>query len=526
MNNVPNKILILIVFFLVLSIYLIYASNFNQLLLRYDSYVYLIKSLEITDGNLIPIKTHALGWPLATALFFYFFKSSSIFVNMIYAQFLSVFVNGLIIFPLYGICKKILDNKNTLLVLLIFPLSYWLMYSSSGFWTEPLFTFLLLVSLFYIYKSRENPNYILLAAAFASLSYWVRPNGLVILPVIILSHFFLEKNKKSWFFYAFLTAIVFFAISAPFLYQRYLYFGSPFFYGENSKYWADTYEQLLGANYSAFSFLDYLKTHSLPNITHRFIIGGLGALIFGLLAFSLPLTIFFLWGLFSSLKKVEFIPLVIFLAIWLISLAPIFSVFYTGRYLFPTIPIILIFTAAGLKATSSKLTNPNLFLALAIGLTAPFLLVGFVYPNYYYQNSSANYSEKLEFGRWVAANIKGKIAMGYDWDFIMMNLPDTQVGGRGLFNPIAPKSGIEIIYPGYFNNIDSAMKWFKKNKITHVIISQEPRTVHPPLRILPNVDKPDYLELIYSKFDDIYNWQVEVYKVNWKEYDKIKSHES
>lgn len=496
-------------FFLTIFISLLYAvHNPNGFILRYDALFYLIKSLEITLGDLTPIKTHALGLSLTIAPFFYFFKSSSLFVNMLYAQFISTLLSGLIIFPLYAVCRKVLDNKSVLIVLSLFPLSYWLMYSSVGFWSEPLFTILLLLSLYYIYKSKENPNYIFLSATFASLSYWVRPNGIILLPVVLISGFFLRKEINFNLYKALGVILIFFAVATPFLYQRYLYFGSLFFYGENNKYWIDTYEQLWGANYSSPSFFEFFKSHSTLELTDRFLVKGLGGIVFGFISFMLPLTIFSLWGIISSFKKREFTPLIILSAVYLLSFVPIFGVFYTGRYLFPIIPLGIIFSAVGLQNIASRFSKPYLFKTLAILLTIPFLLVGFVYPAYYYQNSSNNYAEKIKFGRWIANNIRGKIAMGYDWDFVMMNLPDAKAGRQSLFHVIAPKTGIEIIYPGYFESTDKALKWFRDNKITHFIISQSFSAVSPPLRIFPanQIEKDNRFEKIFP----------EVYKINYE----------
>ena len=127
-------------------------------------------------------------------------------------------------------------------MLILFAFSSHLITSSTSALTEPLFIFLLLISIYFVIKARENQNYILMASLFGAFAYYVRPNGILILIIILLSFFLLRKEIPNFNYkYIIYILLIFFTVSAPFLYQRYTYFGSAFFYGENSKYFVDTY---------------------------------------------------------------------------------------------------------------------------------------------------------------------------------------------------------------------------------------------------------------------------------------------
>ena len=109
---------LIIIFFTDLAIKLIYLPFFyyrhsttGVVIGVVDGLAYLLKSLEIGAGNFMPIRTHGMGLSLLTAPIFKLLGSSSIFVNMVYAHFINIFISSLCIFPLYFIAKRIFSDK-------------------------------------------------------------------------------------------------------------------------------------------------------------------------------------------------------------------------------------------------------------------------------------------------------------------------------------------------------------------------------------------------------------------------------
>jgi hypothetical protein len=147
--------------------------------------------------------------------------------------------------------------------------------------------------------------------------------------------------------------------------------------------------------------------------------------------------------------------------------------------------------------------------------------VGFIYPHFYWAIRYDGY-QHLSFGRWIAENVRGKIAIALNNDLVMMNLLDTRAGGSGLFNLHASRSGLETTYPGSFNNAEEAMEWFKKNKVTHLAIDRSYR-LEFNLPIYTGKKIPKYWEEIYSIPAPSTFWDIEIYKINWQEYEKLKN---
>jgi len=510
---------LVVLFILSLAIRLI-LTPYN-LVLREDAYVYLLKSLEITKGNFVPILTHAIGWPLFMSPFFYLFGSTSIFQNMVYARIISNFVGALSIFPLAYIGKKLLDKRSLILLLILFAFSSHLIISSTSAITGPLFTFLLLTSVYFIIKARENQNYILVASLFGALAYYVRPNGILVLLIILLSFFLLRKEiPKFSYKYLIYVILVFSIVSAPFLYQRYTYFGSPFFYGENSKYFVDTYQQVWSNNIPVPSLMDYLRTHTFTDYFNKFVIHGFFKLIFDYVQFGVisPLLLFFfLYGILMYFNDKKFLPLIVVFFIWIVGFTPAWDIFGTPRHLYPTIPFILIFSTAAINDIFKNNRYRNILLSSFLTV---FILFSLITPiRSWYKSSQSPVYDGLEWGRWAAQNIKGKIAIIEGGDLIMMHLPDTKVGGVGQLDLYAPKSNLSVVRPGYFENLSSAMEWFKEIGVTHLALDDININRRPYLKeIYSGEGIPLYLTEIYSNYNTDSKWKMRIYYINWSKY--------
>lgn len=516
---------LVVLFALALAIRL-FLTPYN-IVLREDAYVYLLKSLEITKGNFNPILTHLIGWSLFMAPFFYLFGSTSIFQNMIYARIISDFVGALSIFPLAYIGKELLDDKRSLIFLLIlFVFSSQLIISSTSALTEPLFTFLLLMSVYFIIKARENQNYILIASLFGAFAYYVRPNGIFVLLIILFSFFLLRREipKFSYKYIIYIT-VIFFAISAPFLYQRYTHFGSAFFYGENSKYFVDTYQQVWSNNVPVPSLMDYLSTHTFTDYIDKFIIRGFFKIIFYYVYFGVisPLLLFFfLYGILRYFNDKKFLPLIVTFFIWIIGLTPVWDIYGTPRHLYPTIPFVLIFSTVAVNEVFKNNRYRNVLLSLFLIV---FILFSLIIPvGYWYKSPQSSVHDGLEWGRWAAQNIKGKIAIIEGGDLIMMHLPDTMVSGVGQLDLYAPTSNLSVVRPGYFENLSSAMEWFKEIGVTHLALDDNNINRRSYLReIYSGKEIPSYLIEVYSNYDTDSKWKMRIYYINWSEWEKSQT---
>ena len=516
--------LVLIMLFTVnwlLRWWVIYNSRLHILLV--DAYAYLLKALEITKGDFSPIATHALGWPLFLAPFLYLLQEPSIFVNMVWVSLISTTLGALAIFPLAYLGRKILNREGLIILLFIFTFADGLnKYLLPGF-SEPLFTILFLGSLAFLLRSQEDQKFILPAALLAGLVYWVKPSGLILLPILLAAFWWLNKDKLNFSYrLPIFAVIVFFLISLPFLYQRFLYFGSPFFYGENSRYFAEDYQQVWGK--------EYTSSPATTDFINRFLINGLGLILVAFFWFYLPplLWPFLLYGLISSRadpQKKLFDVLLITVVIWVLILMPIFKGFGMPRHLYAIASLLFIIVAQGTTEIFRNFPKRKLALSLFLLTLITFSLAATVYYVKYdmliFVREKA-LSENFKIASQFVFNLKGRAATDVDITQLMTYLPDTRVGGAGLLDLYAPVSGLSIVYPGYFEKSEDLIRALKRQKVDYLILTDNVLNQSPwswiNLRIYggqpATLDQPPFQE-IYSNYQTNRQWQVRLFKIDW-----------
>jgi len=499
-------------------------TNFNSLL-REDAYVYLLKAIEITQGNFIPIHTHAVGLSLFTSPIFYLFGSNSIFQNMILAHVINILIASSIIFPLYLLLKKLTNKKITIIGLILFTFYSSLINSASSFLSEPLFTFLFLFSIYFIISSIEKRNHIFLSFLFAGLAYYVRPNGIFIFVILLFTFLFLHyKTIKINYKYLLIGALIFWIVAAPFLFERQDAFGSAFTYGENDKYFVDSYNQVWSNNIENPSLSEYLTTHSFLDIFNKFIIHGFFKILFDFfhqmmthtysILISPLLILFFFFGLFKEFFNKKFSPIYFSFIIFIGGLSIVYDIFGTTRHFLVLVPFIIIFSAMGIYEIFKKHELNNILLSSFLVLFIIFSLISPV------GLRLLGGTEMPSWGSWAANNIHGKIGIVEGGDLIMMNLPDTHVAGVGQMDLYAKESNLSVTRPGYFENLESAMVYFKQIGMTHLALDDSNIERRPYLKEVYLPKYNDCFTEIYSDKDSNEEWKMTIFKIKWDKYER------
>ena len=183
--------------------------------------------------------------------------------------------------------------------------------------------------------------------------------------------------------------VIFFLVSAPFMYQRYDAFGSRFSYGENSKYFVDSYQQVWSKNVPNQSLLGYLQSHSITDYVDKFLINGTVkiALTYGERIIPPLLAFPFLYAIFRSFSDRRLLVIAGVFLIWVISLTPVFSIYGTSRHLIPTASLVFILGMFGctqlLKDHRHKIPLLSVFaLALVLWSIYPAVNVHVSPPEY------------------------------------------------------------------------------------------------------------------------------------------------
>ncbi len=482
LNKKPVLAVILLFGFALLTRLLL--TNYS-IFLRNDAYTYLIKSIEIANGNLIPMRTHSMGLPFLTAPFFLIFKYNNIFDYMVIAKFISNMIGASIIFPLYFILTKIVPQfKTKLTILILFVFSSALIINSTRYLTESLFIFCLLFALYFTMDPKKEKQ-IIYALIFTAFAWLVRPTGILVIVIVLLSfRVNLKINNllltKERFRYLLLGLLLFGIIISPFMIQRYILFGSPFDYGANNNFLDRSLSEAWSENVPHESLLSYLEAHSVFDYIDKFLIKGLFTILFYLvhgdgalyeysqIISPLLLFFFFIGFLMYGFKK-EFFPLTISFFLFIIGSSFFWSALGVERHLLILIPLVLIFSGIGIFEVTRTFTFPNILLLLFLIIYSIFSLISPV--GHYAFTGTA---EMPLWTNFVVTNItNAKIVIGADWDLLMMNYPKASVAGVSQDQMYDITSNISLISPGYFLNLTSAINYYAKIGVTHLILEEK-----------------------------------------------------
>ena len=512
-----------VLFFLVLSIAVRSFFTPFDFTLGKDPYFYVMKAIAIAHGDYSPLLTHDIGWSVFLAPFFLLAGGVSVSQGIVYARVLTVVLGSLCVIPLAYIGKELLGKKGIVLFLSFYTFYPDLILSASEAIAEPLFMLLFLISIYYLIKARDDVKNILLATFFGALSYYPRFNGILLLPIIILSFYLMRKHIKGFSYkYVIYIILIFSIVSFPMLYSRYLTFGSPFDYGPNSKYFVDKYIQAWSDNIPSQTIFDYLKTHTLKDYTEKFLVHGFFLIIYLIIytAVSPVLLFFFIYGVIVYFRKDNFIPLSTSFLIWITASIPVWSIFGSPRYLYVLIPLTLAFIVAATQDILKNNRHKNILFALLIAAFVLFSVRTTVQTMRVYTSLEPAIHDGLIWSEWVSENVKGKIALAEGWDLIMMHLPDTRQGNFKTADLYSPGSGLATIRAGYFSNLSCAMEWYKKIGVTHIGVDDNSIGNAPFLRDINPANPPTYLKEVYSNYGTDSKWKIRLYEIDWSNYDK------
>lgn len=494
--------------FLMIVVLIAPSTPFGEVL-RWDATAYLLKAFEITEGNWTPTGPFSIGWSIVLAFFLKIFGIQSIFDGMVLSRTLSVLLMGLCIFPFSGLAATLVGKKCAVIAVVAFTFApTFIRAGGSAFsgYTESLFILLVISTMYYLADSDSKTRNIFIATILASLSYYVRPNGIFMLGVVFLYLIYLLWRRKiNWSLLIFVP-LLFLLVSLPHMYMRHEAYGSPLDFGRNSAYFADSYRHSQAdshargqsGNISNPSIFDYLKTHDVGDYYRKFARHGL----FRITKYSYELLgetwlLLFLLGSVNYLllnRFSKFDVIFIFLLVFVAGLTPVFEIYGNPRHLFVLLPFTFIISSKFLiDLTEGKDRNNILVLCFILLLMAqiPFRTIiseiNIAYPKVH-----------DEWAIWGATNLQKKIAIVEGRDLIEMILLNEKLGSENLLDLSTGQSNMFTVRPGNHGNLEDAMRDFKERGVKYLMLNKD------------NIKKFPYL--------------YEVYESEWSEhFVKIKS---
>jgi hypothetical protein len=482
-----------------------------------DVFAYMIKAIEIDRGEWTPVRSHAIGWSILLAPVVAMTRNLPTLTLMNITRVAASLVGALVVVPFAFLVRETLDRRAQVLALLLCPFALLLVRISVRGFAEPALTFVLIGAAAAAVAAHRRAGAWIAAAILAGTGFWFHPTGLlniVIAAVIVLVTVGRNERLRVAGAVIALAAVV----SVPAGVQRERAFGSAMDFSFNNRFFATSDLEMYTPRVTSPSLREYFATHSTGEILDRFVVRGLGAelktfsldVLHGLLV---PLVAIGYW---LAVRDRRLRPHVIALTLFLAAWVPVYELYGNGRHLSVALPFALALAAAAVAYVTRTVRHAGAWaLAAAMTFAVAESTAAAV------QRQRALHDESLaglEWGRWTAEHVRGRLAISGGHELVMMFLPDASVGGADIFSMYAPRTGLALIRPGEFPTLDEALKWMKTQQVTHLVV--DPRDEGTPyLAPLASGDPPPYLIEEYASPRDS-EWPVRIFRFRWDRYDK------
>jgi hypothetical protein len=481
-----------------------------------DAFGYTLKAIEIARGDFTPIRTHAIGWSLLLAPIPWLAPDASVMMVSNIVRVVTSVVNALTVVPFAILARETLPPRAQPLALAFYPFAVVLLRFAIRGRVEPVFTLTLLGATAGVLVGRRSRAALVVGGVSAGLACWVHPTGVavVVLAMVLAAATAGRGRRVAAVVLVFASAAI---VAAPPAVQRTQAFGNPMGYGFNNRFFVESGDDLWSNSISPPSFREYLTTLSPARVFDRLVVQGAGALLWDYVTYVVHIAVapFVAYGAWRALREPGLRPIVLSLGLFLLSWAPVYQVYGKGRHLSPALPFALVLASAGVAALTCRRRHAGAWmLAAAVAFAAGESTAAGV------QRQQALHHESgagLVWARWVAENVRGRLALPKGYELVMLFLPDATIGGVDIHTMYAPQTGLALMRPGDFPSLDDAFSFLRRANVTHLLVDglHHKGTCFEPL--LSALAPPPFLTERYAN-GPAARWPVRVFEIHWERY--------
>ena len=275
LNYSKKRIFSLIVIIVLISLGLkLYTMNL-AVLPPEDTFGYVLRAISHNNGDFTEPARKTLGWSIVISPFFKFVTSDNFLDYVAVAKILSLGISLISIYPMYLLARRFFNEKYSVVAAFLFAVEPHLNYNAGLGLSEPLFILISMLAVYFVLS--KNTKFVYLSFFLTGLLWWIRFNGIVMLPIILLIFFLNFKRSRGLLLKFFFGLAIFLLAVSPMLIHKYEQYGDPIYFTQSSTLYTGEYAAIVGENtkslnYSAF---DYINEHGLTQFIDKFIIGGM-----------------------------------------------------------------------------------------------------------------------------------------------------------------------------------------------------------------------------------------------------------
>lgn len=494
-----------------------------------DSFYYFTYSLALIEQGPFPREylNVNFGWSSFVSLFFLFLKDSNMMDMMLVQRIVSISISVFTVIPIFYLLKKFFKKNIAIIGISIFCFEPHIIMNSVVGGTMPLFVLMVTCSIYF--SILKKTKYFVLSFVFISLSSFVRYEGfLLFIPAIV--SIFLQKNSgmdkiKNLCLSVFICLIVLIPIllvgyesDAPIC---------------NNCAFLDifNYIPIISHLFSINSFItnvtetdimNYGEINSTIKKEERFVIYFVDAFfafskIFGILLIPI-LVIILIPAIFVISKRFSRDKILIIIYSLIIILPSWYAVsrgIQDVRYLYPLIPIIILFSSTSIKKFCVKENENKIGIGIIIVLgIISFTFIGFQIEDYNIEEAVFNAATYIvQNSNGVNLEPGGKFLKIAEMKNNWRKLPQVDEKNKIFVST-------KRISLGDYQNIEKFIEESKTEGLTHIVTYNQNEKDFLT-EIFHNEGDYPYLSKVYDSNELGHKKQIKIFKINYAKFEKL-----
>ena len=449
------------------------------------------------------------GWSTFLAPIFSTVNSNEMMELMNTQRIMSSIISVSTAIPIYFICKIFFKKNIAILGAALFLFDPRIIENSIFGITDPLFIFFITLTIMFVFIKESKFFY--LSFIFAALASFTRYEGLLLIIPIIVS-FFVRKNFEKLTIIKLGIGIILF-ISIIIFINTTAY--------ENSD---------LDITSPLFSGTTYISNHVLSdnpdigdkvfdvdaeNRTQLFASNAITAYLMYLGWIMIPiLGLFIIPGVFLTKKKITKNKITFFIFLGVISLSPLYAYgrgIEETRYLYPLIPILILFSCQFFNYVSNK-WNIKKITIIVISISIIFSIIFLEYDKKDYEYEEAIYDVSF----FIVRNAEG-VNDYQGGNLRTASLENSWPELLPLDERMKMIKSVKKIQSNEYDTLAQFLKNNENNKLTHLVIPVNHKT--PFLKeIFHNEINYPFLKNVYNSQENGFNNEIKIFEIDYEKF--------
>ncbi len=437
------------------------------------------------------------GWPAFLSIFFTAFHSDNFLDYMNLQRLVTIIISVSTIIPVYLLCTRFFDRTVSLVGAMLFVFEPRIVQNSLFGITEPLYIFLVAISLFLVLSRKKWHIY--LAFSVSALASFVRVEGFFLFIVLSLIFFITQRKKEKVWFHYFIAVVFFILLLVPMTGIKLQTQGNDSLTG-----------RIIGETTDIVSLEPEFNTGWADEQLNIFKFIGWA---------FIPIYIFFIpLGFFMIIKKRNQITWIILISI-LVLLIPAFDAIviseaHDTRYLFPSYPLFCVLALFPIKFLFDRIKKQKRFLVL---LSFGILVSSVIFLSIKIANPEHE-REAFELAYYVN-NSTDVINQYYPEAGYLSVIGLTTIENFPVLSSEIPSGPERISYVG-FTSISEYIQSAKQNDLTHLVLDGKKNRPEFLNDVFNHEKNYPYLKKTFDSHDYGYKYHLKIFEVDYKKFNE------